>query len=200
MTDAPKTRGVIFDLDGTLVDSGLDFNQIRAELGLPAGQPVLEAIAAMEAGEATRCHAVLDQHERIGAQNSNVMPGAAEFLEHLRSRDVLCGVATRNSRAMALASIAQHKLRVHSIVAREDALPKPHPAGLLSICCDWQLEPDEVVMIGDFRFDLEAGRAAGMRTALFTAGRQLDADWTNLADFRFDSFTEPAALLAWLGL
>jgi HAD superfamily hydrolase (TIGR01509 family) len=200
MNDASPTLGVIFDLDGTLVDSGLDFDLMRAELELPAGQPILEAIDAMSPADAERCHAVLDRHEREGVRRSSIMPSADAFLEQLRSRDILCGIATRNSRRMALASVVQHGLEVQTIVARDDAQPKPHAAGLLSICCDWQLEPAQVVMIGDFRFDLEAARAAGMRSVLYTAGRTIDAEWAQLADFRLESFEESDALLAWLGL
>ena len=49
-------RAAIFDLDGTLVDSGLDFDLMRAEMGLARGLPLLEAIAAVEAEIAARCH------------------------------------------------------------------------------------------------------------------------------------------------
>ncbi len=43
----PPARGVIFDLDGTLVDSGLDFDEMRREMQLPPRQPILEAIARL---------------------------------------------------------------------------------------------------------------------------------------------------------
>ena len=198
--DQLVVRGVIFDLDGTLVDSGLNFNQIRAELGLPAGQPILEAIETMPADEAARCRKVLERHEREGVMRSRVMPGADRFLEQLRSRNVLVGVATRNSREMALATIASHDLKVHTVIAREDARPKPHPAALLSICNDWQLSPDEVVMIGDFRFDIEAGRRAGMRTVFYTGGRAADAETSASADFVLESFADVDVLLPWMGM
>ena len=196
----PTTRGVIFDLDGTLVDSGLDFDLIRAELELPEGQPILEALEGMSMDDAAKCHEVINRHERDGAVRSTLMPAADHFLKRLHERSVLIGIATRNSRDVALATIAQHELVDHTVVAREDARPKPHPASLLSICCDWQVEPDEVVMIGDYRFDLEAGRAAGMRTVFFTAGRDAEPDWAQLADYRLHSFEESDALLAWMGL
>jgi HAD superfamily hydrolase (TIGR01509 family) len=200
MKDFSITRGVIFDLDGTLVDSGLDFDQIRTELGLPDGQPILEAIATMSPDEAARCHKILRRHEREGAMRSRVMPAADQFIEQLRSGDVLVGVATRNSRETALATVARHKLNVHTLIAREDAQPKPHPAALLSICNDWQLSPDEVVMVGDFRFDLEAGRRAGMRTVFYTGGRAVDAETSAMADFVLDSFADVDVLLTWLGI
>lgn len=43
----PMPRGVIFDLDGTLVDSGLDFDSMRREMGLDPGTPILESLATL---------------------------------------------------------------------------------------------------------------------------------------------------------
>ena len=198
--DQHVVRGVIFDLDGTLVDSALDFDLMREELGLPQGQPILEAIETMSAEDAARCHEVVERHEREGVLRSSVMRGADRFIEHLRSHGVFIGVATRNSRSMALATVARHELKVHTVIAREDAKPKPHPASLLAICEDWQLSPDEVVMIGDFRFDIEAGHNAGMRT-VFYRGERTDRDETAaMADFVLESFADVGALLAWMGV
>ena len=52
-------RGVIFDLDGTLVNSGLDFVQMRSEMGLAPGLPLLEAIERLQATDAERCWTIL---------------------------------------------------------------------------------------------------------------------------------------------
>ncbi len=55
---------MIFDLDGTLVDSGLDFPLMRREMGLPVGMPILEGLAEIPPGERLdECLRVLDRHE-----------------------------------------------------------------------------------------------------------------------------------------
>ena len=57
-------HGMIFDLDGTLVDSGLDFAAIRRDMGLPAGSPILETLDRIPTGlEKDRMLAVLRRHE-----------------------------------------------------------------------------------------------------------------------------------------
>ncbi len=48
-------RGAIFDMDGTLVDSRLNFDEMRCEMGLAGGLPLLEAIAQANADDAERC-------------------------------------------------------------------------------------------------------------------------------------------------
>ena len=72
-----KIHGVIFDLDGTLVDSGLDFPQMRREMGLPAGMPILEGLAEIGPGERfNECLRILDRHEQEAAERATLMPGA----------------------------------------------------------------------------------------------------------------------------
>ena len=76
-----ELAGIIFDIDGTLVDSGLDFRGIRADMNLPDEAPILEAIAEMPAEEAARCRQVLARHEERGAAQGVPFPGVAEFLD-----------------------------------------------------------------------------------------------------------------------
>ena len=59
-------RGLIFDLDGTLVDSRLDFDLMREEMELPPGR-ILESIAALPAERYSQCMAILHRHEVAGA-------------------------------------------------------------------------------------------------------------------------------------
>src|SRR3954470_20937385 len=94
-----RLRGVIFDLDGTLVDSGLDFDAIRREMSLPVGVPILEALAEIAPGQRLDdCLQILHRHERAGAERAAVMPGARELLDALRERGLEQGLLTRNSR------------------------------------------------------------------------------------------------------
>lgn len=192
-------RGVIFDLDGTLVDSRLDFAAMRREMELPAEQPILEAIAALPPARAARCHEILHRHERAGAERAVLLAGAAELLAHLRRRCLPIGVITRNSRAIALASLHQVGIAHEGLVTRDDGPVKPDPWGVFQLCQQWNVSPEEVVLIGDYRFDVEAGRAAGARTVLLTVDvaphehpnqEQADLLLHSLADYR--------RLLAWL--
>ncbi len=167
---ASPVRGVIFDLDGTLVDSGLDFDAMRREMGLPPGQPLLETIEALPEHDAQRCRAVLARHEWEGANRATLMPGVARFLATLAERGIHRAVFTRNVREVVLATLARLALDFDTIVAREDAPAKPDPTAVWQICAAWQLTPREVALVGDFRFDIEAGNRAGVRTVLYTAG------------------------------
>src|SRR5689334_1587307 len=97
-------RGVIFDLDGTLVNSGLDFAAMRREMGLGGGLPLLEAIAELPDDDARRCWEILDAHERAGAERATLIPGVVDFLDELHEHGIKRAILTRNARTTTQAT------------------------------------------------------------------------------------------------
>jgi HAD superfamily hydrolase (TIGR01549 family) len=179
-------RGVIFDMDGTLVSQELDFEAIRRDIGLPTGTPLLEAIGHMRPEERSRAQAILDWYEQQAAAKAQLLGGVQDFLKWLTDRGIRLGLLTRNSRRSVAAVLQRFDLFLHPIVAREDGPPKPNPDGIWLICRCWNLPPEEVLMIGDYIYDIEAGRRAGTKTALVTHGRTWS--FADLADFCFPDF------------
>ncbi len=190
-------RGLIFDLDGTLVDSSLDFEQMRREMGLPPESPLLESLAKMSAADAERCHAILQRHEGAGAERAVLMPGVAAFLTEAATRGIRCAVFTRNGREVARRTLERLGLRFEIVVAREDAPIKPDPAGIRAICKSWELSPDEVAMVGDYRFDIIAGRQAGVKTVCYAARRTAAEIESWGADFCLACFSAPETFWKW---
>ena len=202
MSGRPRNRpirGVIFDLDGTLVDSGLDFDLMRQEMLLEPGQPLLETIAALGESRARECREILERHEREGAQRASLIPGVMALLGKLASRQIRTAVFTRNARQMALATLDRLRLQLDLLIAREDAPPKPDPTGIWRVCETWELDRREVAMVGDYAFDIEAGRRAGVWTVLYAGGRE-PRQWAAYppADFYLTAFEPADGWLTWL--
>jgi HAD superfamily hydrolase (TIGR01549 family) len=190
----PPLRGVVFDLDGTLVAQAIDFDAIRRELGLPAGAPLLEALAQWPDAARAAAWEVLDRHEGAAAAAAEVLPGVHDFLAWLAARDVKRAVLTRNSRASADAVLRRCGLDLFDpVVTRDDAPFKPQPDGIWRICAAWGVAPAEVLMLGDYLYDIRVGRAAGARTALLTHGR--DWPFAAEADFAFADFARAMEVL-----
>jgi HAD superfamily hydrolase (TIGR01509 family) len=192
-------RGIVFDLDGTLVDSRLDFDAMRREMELPPQLPILEALASLQPQHAARCRAILHRHELAGAERAALLPGARELLAILQSRGIRQAVATRNSRHITDATLAKLGLEIEPVLTRDDGPVKPDPWPVLHACQQWRFAPGEVIVVGDFRFDVESGRAAGCRTVLLT--HPLDpACYANAegADLLLSSLADYPRLLAWL--
>jgi HAD superfamily hydrolase (TIGR01509 family) len=189
-----KIRGVIFDLDGTLVDSGLDFPLMRREMGLPLGMPILEGLAEIPPGERLdECLRILDRHEREAAERATLMPGAGELLARLTAQNIFQGILTRNSRLCTSRVLDRLGMSISCVLTREDAPAKPDPAGLLKICSIWDAHVAEVIFMGDYLHDINCGRDAGMRTILFAPNGA--PHYSLLADFCVSSFAEASCLI-----
>ncbi|MCR9205663.1 MAG: hypothetical protein NXH75_13855, partial [Halobacteriovoraceae bacterium] len=96
-----QLKAFIFDMDGTLVDSFLDFDAMREELQFPKGVPLLEHIDSLgnKISPEVRNHyfQVIHKHELAGAKKSLMMEGCTDFLNFLHERGIKTGVLTRNS-------------------------------------------------------------------------------------------------------
>ncbi len=162
-----KFKAFAFDLDGTLVDTKIDFAAIYQELNLPDGTPLLEEIEQWSASEKQRAQNVMHHYEQKGAEESLVIADAFDFLVHLENFKIPFAVFTRNSRATALKTLEKHKLNIPLVISRDDANPKPHPEGLHMIAKQLAVKAHELLFVGDYIFDLQAGQAAGVSTALY---------------------------------
>ena len=196
--DGVRVRGVVFDLDGTLVVQELDFEEMRREIGLPTGTPLLEAVDRMDGPGRAAALTVLHRHELAAAETARLTPGVGAFLDRLAACGVRLAILSRNMRDAVDRVLRRCGLSFDLVLAREDAPYKPSPEGLWQICAAWGMRPAEVLMVGDYLYDLQAGRSAGTRTALVTHGRSLP--FAHLADVAFASFEDvPDVLCHWVG-
>jgi phosphoglycolate phosphatase-like HAD superfamily hydrolase len=177
---------VIFDMDGTLTEPLLDFDAIRAEIGLQPGLPILEQLAAGD--EALRA--------RDAIANATLADGCLELLACLDDARVPCAILTRNVREVVESFVRKFDLGaafahgggarpvshdpsaplIISAYTREDGPPKPAPDGVLHLCRALHVVPADALVVGDYTFDIVAGRAAGCRTALVTVEAIDDAE------------------------
>lgn len=188
-------HGIIFDMDGTLVDSGLDFDAIRRDIGLPERHPILEGVEAIPEGpEHDRALEILHRHEHEGAVRATPYPGVAELLQRLGQLALHTGVLTRNSRASVTTTFGLLDWTFDTVLTREDAPAKPDPTGVLAICRDWNVAPADVLFVGDYLFDLQAGHNAGTRAVLFVPDLATRAEplpeWSDEADWVVGGFDE----------
>lgn len=160
-------RDLIFDMDGTLVDSQLDFDLMRLEMELPTG-PILESIATLPPEHAERCHVILRKHEFAGAQRATLLPGVRQLLHKAEEREIPIGIVTRNSREISAVVLHRLEIRHDILITRDDGPIKPDPWAVRHICETWNVPARQVVMIGDYQFDVLSGRGAGAKTVLLT--------------------------------
>ncbi len=190
-------EGWIFDMDGTLTVPMHDFDQIRARLGLPAGRPILETIASLPRQQAKEVFARLDEIEFQIASRSKPRHGAGELLAALKGCGARLGILTRNSRENALKTLRVCRLldffEPGSILGRESVAPKPDPEGIHKLLQIWRIDPDRAAIVGDYVFDMMAGRTAGVATILL--GREPDSAWLEHIDVCVEDLLELRAMI-----
>ncbi len=196
LTEQHRTnfRGLVFDLDGTLVNSALDFPAIRRELGFPERVGLLEHIATLTDEDAVRhAHSVINRHEQEGADRAQWMPGAQLLLEALSDAGIPTAILTRNSRIATRRTCEVLDIPIARILTRDDCAPKPEPDGLLRIARHFGLPPSRMIYVGDFVDDLTAARRAGMAGCLYRNRR--NGGYASQARFVIDHFRELRVLL-----
>jgi phosphoglycolate phosphatase len=214
---------VVFDVDGTLIDSQ-DFiveamNRAFGEMGAPLpSRPEILSIVGLSLHEAierlvpsfsqTEVATATQQYkdmfiklraEKGGEGAAPLYPGARLALEQLHLRDeLLMGVATGKARRGLDHAYDAHDLG-HFFVTSQTAdnhPSKPHPSMLHSALSDTGVDVKNAVMIGDTSFDMEMGRAAGYRTIGVTWGYHPRENLKAAgADILIDSYTDLASAL-----
>jgi phosphoglycolate phosphatase len=217
-------QAVLFDLDGTLIDSAPDLghaaNLMRAARGLPelplaqyrpkagAGARGMIGVAFADKGytpehpefPALRAE-FLDNYERCMRERTVVFEGVPDLVASLQGLGLAWGVVTNKIERFTLPLTAGMPLfnSARAIVSG-DTTPhsKPHPAPLLEAARRLGLAPVHCVYVGDDERDIVAGKAAGMRTVAATYG-YLGAKGDAIAwgaDATIDAPEELLALLA----
>ncbi|MCZ6797016.1 MAG: HAD family hydrolase [Gammaproteobacteria bacterium] len=187
----------IFDLDGTLTISAHDFVYIRDKLGLDANAPILEALNAMPEDQAAPLWESLNEMEEYFAGQSSLMHGAIELLQKLQARGAQLAILTRNTMPVVEKTLSacgiDHFFPPEQILDRDSCTPKPSPDGIRRLLNYWQADADDTVMVGDYLYDLQAGKGAGVTTIHLDP--QGNFAWPEVADICIREFAEIEALL-----
>ena len=180
----------IIDLDGTMLDTAPDFqvavNRMRAEMDLaPLEQKTIVDFVGKGSENLIRrvlavdfpapqveqhFDAALDSYQRhyevVNGTHASLYPGVVEGLQAMRDKGLRLACVTNKPLVFALALLEKAGLRDYfELVYGGDSFPrkKPDPMPLLAVCADFELEPAQVVAIGDSSNDAQAARAAGCR-------------------------------------
>lgn len=182
-------KAVIFDLDGTITKPYFDFGAIREEMGLDRNcGPVLEIMEKMSEQERSEAEKILNYHEQKAVAESELNTGANETLLTLRSDGIHIGILTRNRRDNAFAIARKHNLEFDAVVGREDGPVKPDAFGVLHLCRQFGVKPQESLLVGDYLFDLLCAKAAGAVAVLITNHKQCN-EFAEHADFCIENIS-----------
>ncbi|GAA5193360.1 phosphoglycolate phosphatase [Ferrimonas gelatinilytica] len=220
-----EVRAIAFDLDGTLIDSGPSLaaaaGQALTDLGRPACDPqkalgwigngaemlMRRALADDIRPDPTLDESLLEQaldrfHHHYAGHKAGpelLYPGVAETLSQLKRRGYSMALVTNKParylpsllKQCGLADYFEHCFGGDSLSRR-----KPDPLPLNTLLSSWSLSPEQMLMVGDSRNDIEAGKAAGCPTVGMSYGYNYGLDIRSLdPDHALDNFDHLLALL-----
>lgn len=159
-------KGIVFDMDGTLIAPAIDFHAMRRAVGVMEGD-ILKVIEQWEEERQREARETIAEFERQARERMELMPGATELIAHLEQRGLRRAILTRNTVETVEVMMREHlDDKFAPVLDRTYSPPKPAPDALLHIMDVWEVAPEEVVMMGDSRHDLETAEAADVTTCL----------------------------------
>ncbi|MGQ9455912.1 MAG: HAD family hydrolase [Armatimonadota bacterium] len=184
-------QAVLFDLDGTLVETNIDFllmkrktlalaQQVGVDTSALSNLDILGIIDTAEnylriSGSQSKARmfrstamAQLEQIEMQCAKMAKEIPGARKLVEKLRQQGIGIGVVTRNCRKASRLSLRITEIRPDVLICREDCNKhKPYPEPIFLALKKLQAEPSYSIMVGDHIMDIQSGKTAGLKTIGF---------------------------------
>lgn len=209
-------KAVLFDLDGTLIDSAPDLaaaiNQVKADCGLPptpyeqlrrvasAGAPGLIrtafGIEKTHADYPALADAFITYYTNAIAVKSTLFDGIPELLDLLRAKHIHWGVVTNKRHQLTVPLLKEIGLHDAACVISGDttAHAKPHPEPVLEAARQAGVRPQECWFIGDDLRDVQSGHAAGSLTIAVNWGYGTDTISWN-ADLVVDTPWDVSAMI-----
>ncbi|MGM0442993.1 MAG: HAD family hydrolase [Fibrobacterota bacterium] len=190
MINFTKIHNWIFDMDGTLTVPLHDFNEIRRIIGVPADEDIIAFIKRQDRERALLIHKKLEEIELDFANKAQPQPGVKPFLRFLQNRGDNLGLLTRNNKVHTEITLLKTGLLEFfdetNILTREFKPAKPSPEPVFYFLTKWNVSAKETVIIGDYKHDIESGRAADVGTIYFDS-KESD-DWTDMADATYTTW------------
>jgi HAD superfamily hydrolase (TIGR01509 family) len=149
----------IFDMDGTVFDSHLDWLKIREELAIERDGNILKEIYRENRVDHDRLE-ILENYEKENALKTRPIRGISGFLRYLKDRNAAVVLVTNNNRENTYFLLKKFNLTFDLVITREMKLWKPAPDAFLYVMGKYGCKPGETITIGDSHYDVWASRGA----------------------------------------
>ena len=180
-------QGIIFDMDGTITKPKVDFAALEREVEEKVGF-VLDHAERSTPDVRARAMEMFDRVETEAALESELNDGVHEILDYLSEKRLKRALFTRNCRKSVEIVLKKNNLHFEYVISRDDARPKPAPDAILLLSKMMKIHTDHLLMVGDYKYDIMCGRAAGTKTVLLRCEKYLEMEV--IPDFEIDSLRE----------
>lgn len=209
MESKKRYEAIIFDLDGTLLDtwpglaSALRAQLPSASLNFPnLLQALSTGISPMFELALTQANVSHSEHGPLLARlwktylqdfvlQAQMYPGVEELLEHLQQKHIRLGICTNRDRVSSLQLVSRYQLAPEVLVCLDDTPnPKPHPLPLQTCMEQLGSNAESTLFVGDSHIDAQCAHAAGVAFAAHMHGYHRHIDELFPSVLRFDSYAQ----------
>lgn len=200
-----QADAILFDWDGVLADTHLDFTAVREKYYGGNGKAMLlEDAHTLTPDRRSGLMSDLHDLEMHGAQDATPVRGAIGVLDWVRGHDMPWAVVSRNCRDSIFAAAEQCGIEPPNFVLSRDDGPylKPDPRALYAACDTIGSDPKHTLFVGDYIYDMMGARRAGMRGVLVR--KDVEPAWSpwlectcRSMDGLLRALEEPSRIVAW---
>ena len=195
---------VLFDWDGVIADTRLDFSGIRSKYYGERRAMLLEDACTLAPERREELMRDLEELEVRGAMSATLVPGADKILEWVEAARIPWAVVSRNCGKSILTAAETIGLKLPSVLlSRDDFSPvKPDPRALREACRQIGVPTSQSLLIGDYIYDMMGARRAGMRGVLVRAAlgdgwdEWLECAYRDMSEL-YDELLDPTYMIPW---
>jgi HAD superfamily hydrolase (TIGR01509 family) len=195
---------ILFDWDGVIADTHLDFSDIRNKYYGERRAMLLEDACTLALEQSEALMRDLEELEVEGGRSATLVPGVDKILQWVEAARIPWAVVSRNCRKSILTAAETIGLQLPSVLmSRDDFSPvKPDPRMLREACRRIGVSPAQSLLIGDYIYDMMGARRAGMRGVLVRAERGdgwdewLECAYSGMGEL-YDELLDPTDMIPW---
>lgn len=188
-----SVKAILFDWDGIIADSKLDFSGIRKKYFGGRYAMILEERALLPEDQQLSLDKELVELEMEGARTSKLIPGIEDLLDYVASAGIPWAIVSRNCRSSIIEAAKQCGIELPQIVrSRDDGTSiKPDPRALIETAAALGASSRDTLFIGDLLYDMMGARRAGMRNIIVNS--KIDPSWNPWVEVHFTDMLLTAA-------
>ena len=165
-------KAVIFDLDGTILDSQYDWRRIRENLDLKK-YSILDQLYSLPEDKRKKTESLLEMYEKEATSKATLFPGVERVLYSLKESGIKTGLSTNNSFENVSFVLKKYRLEFDAIVTRDDGVWKPRGDPIILLVEKLNVSPSDTLVVGDSDYDIISARNAGAFCAILRKNKVL---------------------------
>lgn len=167
----PKIKIAIFDMDGTIFKSFIDWKSVKKDLRVGENSTILDSIMGTSTFDRSKIRK-LEEIEFDNTSKTVPFPGFLRFYDQLKTEGIISVLITNNSKKNTDFLLKKHSIYFDYTITREMNMWKPKPDSFRFVFKKFDVSPEMTISIGDSEYDIQASISAGVKEIYIKSEKQ----------------------------